>query len=179
MTFAIRAHRSGQHPYTSQDLARVLGQAVRNAIPGVTVKLDAPDRTIHVEVRGPRAYVFHEIMDGPGGLPLGSQGEVYALANVDAGMVATWLIMRRGCRAKVAGHAPVVAALRRWDPQLKTLQHVEEAELAALAADKRIPLVLPTRVPSPGNDRGVFLMYPLAGLSDGEVQALARRVRES
>jgi thiamine biosynthesis protein ThiI len=179
MTFAIRAHRSGQHPYTSQDLARVLGQAVRNAIPGVTVKLDAPDRTIHVEVRGPRAYVFHEIMDGTGGLPLGSQGEVYALAHDDAGMVATWLIMRRGCRAKVAGHAPVVAALRRWDPQLKTLQHVEEAELAALAADKRIPLVLPTRVPSPGNDRRVFLMNPLAGLSDEEVQALARRVRES
>jgi len=179
MTFAIRAQRSGQHPYTSQDLARVLGQVVRDAIPGVTVNLDAPDRTIHVEVRGPRAYVFHEIMDGPGGLPLGSQGEVYALANDDAGMVATWLIMRRGCRAKVAGHAPRVAALRRWDPQLKTLEHVEEAELSALAADKRVPLVLPTRVPSPGSGGGVFRMYPLAGLSDGEVQALARRVRES
>jgi len=178
-TFAIRAHRSGQHPYTSQDLARVLGQAVRDAIPGVAVNLGAPDWTIQVEVRGPRAYVFHEIVDGPGGLPLGSQGEVYAVAQDEAGMVATWLIMRRGCRAKVAGREPFVAALRLWDPRLDAFEHVAEAALEKLAADKGAPLVLSTRERSMRKGGRPFRMDPLAGLSDEDVEALARRVREA
>src|SRR2546427_7797528 len=105
-TFAIRPRRSGQHPYTSQDLARVLGRAVLGAIPGLTVDLDEPDVELNVEVRGPRAYVFHEIASGAGGLPLGSQGTVLAIADDEPGMVATWLVMRRGCRARVSGRDP-------------------------------------------------------------------------
>src|SRR3990172_11446756 len=116
MTFAIRPRRSGEHPYTSQDLARVLGQAVRDAIPRVSVDLGAPDRTIHVEVRGPPAYRFHEIADGPGGLPIGSQGEVLAAAEAETGVVATWLVMRRGGRPRVAGREPLVGALRGRGP---------------------------------------------------------------
>jgi len=179
MTFAIRAQRSGQHPYTSQDLARVLGQAVRDAIPGVVVNLGAPDRTIHVEVRGPRAYVFHEIVDGPGGLPLGSQGEVYAVAQDEAGMVATWLVMRRGCRAKVAGREPFVAALRRWDPRLDAFERVAGTQLSALAAEKGVPLVSPTRESPVRSGGEPFRIAPLAGLSAAEVEALARNVREA
>jgi len=179
MTFAIRAHRSGQHPYTSQDLARVLGQAIRDALPGVAVNLGAPDRTIHVEVRGPRAYVFHGIVDGPGGLPLGSQGEVYSIAQDEEGMVATWMIMRRGCRAKVAGREPFLAALRRWDPRLDTLDHVAGAKLAELAADKGVPLVWSTQEHSMRTSRGPFRLDPLAGLTDHEVHALALRILET
>lgn len=178
MTFAIRAHRSGTHPYTSQDLARVLGQAVRDAVPGVTVNLDAPDQTIHVEVRGPRAYVFREIVEGPGGLPLGSQGIVYSSADDAAGMVATWLIMRRGCRARVAGREPFLAALRRWDPRIELIGAMTEAQMAQLAADKHTPLVIATfAIERPRG--GALLLSPLTGLSDHEVEHLARRVRET
>lgn len=178
MTFAIRSRRTGEHPYTSQELARVLGQAVRDAVPGVVVDLEAPDRTIRVEVRGPRAYVFHEVINGPGGLPIGSQGDVFAAADDEAGMVATWLVMRRGCRARVAGQEPFVSALRRWDPRLEVVP-TQTDELPQLAGGKGVPLVWSSR-PGPRTEgRAPFLLDPLTGLSEGEVRDLARRVRET
>ena len=73
-TFALRTRRVGTHPFTSQDLARELGDVVRLAHPGVRVNLSHPDIEIHIEVRRNRAFVFQEIWPGPGGLPLGSQG---------------------------------------------------------------------------------------------------------
>ena len=178
MTFAIRPRRSGEHPYTSQDLARVLGQAVRDAIPRVSVDLGAPDRTIHVEVRGPRAYMFHEIADGPGGLPIGSQGEVLAAAEDETGMVATWLVMRRGCRPRVAGREPLVAALRAWDPGLQVLERTSGAQLLRLAVEKGMPVVLPSREGLTVGAKAPFVMTPLDGLSEDEVVALTRRIRD-
>ncbi len=179
MSFAIRARRSGQHPYNSQDLARVLGQAVRNAVPGAVVDLDAPDRELQVEVRGPRAYVFHEVVDGPGGLPLGSQGHVLAVAVDEAGMAATWLAMRRGCRARVAGRDSFLAVLRRWDPRLATLDPIPVLTLVRLAAEKREPLVLPTDEGLASGDDTPFVLRPLAGFTGDEVANLSRRIRES
>ncbi len=175
MSFAIRPRRSGQHPYTSQDLARSLGKAVQDAIPGLAVNLEAPDQELHVEVRGPRAYVFHGVDEGPGGLPLGSQGDVLAIADDVAGLVATWLVMRRGCRARVAGREPFLAALRAWDPKLEVLAESSSSALASLAASKGIPLVLPRATdPVPP---GVFALRPLAGLPGAEVEAIAARIR--
>lgn len=179
MTFAIRPSRSGQHPYTSRDLGRVLGQAVRDAVPGAEVDLDIPDREIHVEVRGPRAYVFRDISEGPGGLPLGSQGEVFANGEDEAGMVATWLVMRRGCRARVAGREPFLAALRSWNPRLESLEPMPVTHLVSLAAEKGIPLVLAQRDVGTEGDTGPFLLHPLVGLSDTEIARIAQRIREA
>ena len=178
MSFAIRPRRSGQHPYTSQELARVLGQAVRDAVPGATVDLDAPDREIHVEVRGPRAYVFHEVVGGPGGLPLGSQGTALAVAEDDVGMAATWLAMRRGCRPRVAGREPFLAALRAWDPKLASMEPMPVPSLLRLAAEKGEPLVLPSIEGLATGDATPLVLCPLVGLSGDEVAALARRIRD-
>ncbi len=174
-TFAIRARRSGNHPYTSQDLARALGKAVQEAIPGADVDLDAPDREIHVEVRGPRAYVFHEVVKATGGMPLGSQGEVLAIADDEAGMVAAWLVMRRGCRARVVGREPFLAALRQWDPRLEVLAGVPPSDLTGLAVGKGMSLVVPSRVG--GEVDGPLVLTPLAGLTAKEISHLAGTIR--
>lgn len=179
MSFAIRPRRTGQHPYTSQQLARVLGRAVQDAVPGLSVSLNAPDRELHVEVRQNKAYVFHETFDGPGGLPLGSQGEVHAIVEDEAAMVATWLVMRRGCRARVAGPEQFLTALRRWDPKLEVVDQERGAQLARLAAEKDIPLVGPSRMNSRTKQPTRFLIDPLVGLDDDEVRHLGRRVRET
>ena len=42
-TFALRTRRVGTHPFTSQDLARELGDAVRRAHPDARVNLSRPD----------------------------------------------------------------------------------------------------------------------------------------
>jgi thiamine biosynthesis protein ThiI len=185
MSFAVRPRRTGTHPYTSMDLAKEVGAAVLAARPGVRVDLGRPDFALHVEVRQDRAFVFHEIVPGPGGLPLDTQGRVVALVEDDGGMVAAWLMMKRGCRTIVAtrdGDA-WVDALGPWDPHLrhesvtglKDLPEVARRHRAhGIALGWRLEDVAARR--EKPFDRGVCF-YPIAGLADDELADLASRIR--
>ncbi|MFQ6075602.1 MAG: tRNA uracil 4-sulfurtransferase ThiI [Candidatus Bathyarchaeia archaeon] len=98
-TFAIRARRAGDHPYTSRDIEAEAGEAVLQSLAdrGVRVNLEAPDTTIHVEARPKAAYVYSRVLRGPSGLPYGSQGRLVALfsGGIDS-PVACWMMMKRG-----------------------------------------------------------------------------------
>ncbi|MFQ6136955.1 MAG: tRNA uracil 4-sulfurtransferase ThiI [Candidatus Hydrothermarchaeales archaeon] len=95
-TFAVRARRTGKHDFRSKDVAIELGAKIAQST-NAKVDLENPDKTIYVEVRDEDAYIFDEIIDGVGGLPLGSQGEVVSLISggIDS-PVATWMMMKRG-----------------------------------------------------------------------------------
>ncbi len=95
-SFAIRATRTGSHDFTSQDVAVAAGQAVVDAT-GAAVDLNSPDREIGVEVRDSRTFAYHAFVEGPGGLPYGSQGLVAAAVADQDDLQAAWLLMRRGC----------------------------------------------------------------------------------
>jgi len=99
MSFAVRARRSGVEGFSSQELAAAVGSAVLDRIPGARVDLSAPDYEISVEAREFGGLVYDEKIAGPGGLPYGTQGEVMTLLSegIDS-PVASWLMMRRGCR---------------------------------------------------------------------------------
>lgn len=98
-TFAIRARRAGTHPFTSQDVAREGGAAVLASPAGAhfKVNLEKPDLEVSVEVRDDKAYLFHETIRAPGGLPMGSQGRVVVLLKDLHSLVAAWLMLKRGC----------------------------------------------------------------------------------
>jgi thiamine biosynthesis protein ThiI len=100
-TFAVRARREGSHPYSSMDVQVQAGSRVfttrRDAGQPVEVDLDRPDFEVHIDIRQDQAFVFTQTLEGPGGLPVGSQGLVLALVSDEASFVATWLMMRRGC----------------------------------------------------------------------------------
>jgi thiamine biosynthesis protein ThiI len=95
-TFAIRPKRSGGS-ISSETIGREAGEAVRMAT-GAAVDLEDPELEIYVEARQDKAYLFTEILKGPGGLPLGSGGRMVALISggIDSS-VAAWMMMRRGC----------------------------------------------------------------------------------
>ena len=97
MSFAVRARRDSVSTYTSQSLAADVGSALYEAIPHLKVNLESPEYEIFIESRKEGALVYDERMNGPGGLPLGTQGRVVALlsAGIDS-PVASWLIMKRG-----------------------------------------------------------------------------------
>ncbi|MDI6888814.1 MAG: tRNA uracil 4-sulfurtransferase ThiI [Methanocellales archaeon] len=99
-SFAIRPHKAGKHPFSSEDIGRVCGAAVAERLKdrSVSVNLTSPDHEIFIEVRQDRAYVYYTIIKGVGGLPLGTQGKMVALISggIDS-PVAAWLMMRRGC----------------------------------------------------------------------------------
>ncbi|WP_292410851.1 MULTISPECIES: tRNA uracil 4-sulfurtransferase ThiI [unclassified Methanoculleus] len=99
MSFAVRARRSGVEGFNSQELAAAVGSAVLDRVPEARVDLTAPDYEIFVEARKFGGLVCDEKIRGPGGLPYGTQGEVMTLlsAGIDS-PVASWLMMRRGCR---------------------------------------------------------------------------------
>ena len=96
-TFAVRARRTGNDNFTSQTIERKVGEKVIE-ITGAKVDLDNPDKTLYIEVRQNKAYFFHERIECPGGLPLGSQGKVLVLfsGGIDS-PVAAWMMMKRGC----------------------------------------------------------------------------------
>ena len=98
MRFAIRAKRQGVEGYTSQQMGEVIGQAVADHMPDVTVDLDHPDYEIFVEAREFGGFVYDHRIGAPGGLPLGTQGRVCVLlsSGIDS-PVASWLMMKRGC----------------------------------------------------------------------------------
>ncbi len=96
--FAISCRRVGNHEFSSQEMAAFAGAVVVKKYSS-PVDLTNPELTIYLEVRDNDAYIFHEKIEGPGGLPLGTQGKVISL--VSSGIdspVATYLMMKRGCQ---------------------------------------------------------------------------------
>ena len=94
-TFAVRARRVGEHDFTSMDIARELGAALLKYSRGVDLR--NPEVEIGVEVRWNRAYIYTEVVEGYGGLPIGTEGRVISL--VSGGFdsaVAAWYMLKRG-----------------------------------------------------------------------------------
>jgi len=96
-TFRVEAHRSNtDFVECSMDINRRIG-AVLQRESGATVNLSSPDVTVRIEVVQGSVYVSSAVIQGVGGLPVGSSGSVVALlsAGIDS-PVASWRIMRRG-----------------------------------------------------------------------------------
>lgn len=136
-SYAVRARRTGDQPFTSMDIQREVGSAifVANAEKNLRVDLSHPDVEFFLEVRPDKAFFYQEVFPGPGGLPLGTQGRVTALLEAPESALALWLMMRRGCTVLPLALEPVSPALREalealsdWVPGLKvTLVPVPDA----------------------------------------------------
>ena len=100
-SFAVDARRADKElSFTSEDVAREGGTVIWETVEDEfepRVDLDDPDLTVGVEVRSERAFVYVDQVDGPGGLPLGSQEQVVALVSggIDS-PVAAYEAMTRG-----------------------------------------------------------------------------------
>ncbi len=185
-SFAVRARRTGQHPFSSQELARDLGGDLldRFAPLGLRVDLEQPDVELFVEVRGPRTYLYFDRTPGPGGLPLGVAGHLVAYVDGSRAALGAWLMMKRGCRVGLvvgAGGEPYAdTVLARYDPNVRRIAAPEGPEGWAAAVGELAEathadgVVLPIGVEAyPGvlgrwGDRVVF--SPTIGLTDAEVE---------
>ncbi|MDE2522802.1 MAG: tRNA 4-thiouridine(8) synthase ThiI [Methanocorpusculum sp.] len=97
MRFAVRARRQHVGGFTSQELARIVADAVWEKVPDFVVDLENPEYEIFVEAREYGGIVYDSRIPGQGGLPLGTAGKAMILlsAGIDS-PVAAWLMMRRG-----------------------------------------------------------------------------------
>jgi len=101
-SFRVTARRVGDHEFTSLDVERSLGAALLDAGAG-PVNLTAPEAVAYVEVRGDTVFLYDRIIEGPGGLPLGSEEPSLVLYSGGFDSTAAWwLIWRRGSPADAA-----------------------------------------------------------------------------
>lgn len=94
--FAAKVKRVGTHKFTSQELAKEIGDTLYEFSNGVD--LSSPEVTVNVEVRDKEAYLFTEKVEGVGGLPVDSSQKILCLFS--GGMdspVAAYNLMKRGC----------------------------------------------------------------------------------
>ncbi len=99
-SFAVRCKRVGSQDYSSTDIRKLLGQRVVDEFGeklGLSVDLRCPDVVLGIEVRDEEAFVYSEVIDGVGGMPLGTQPKLVGLfsGGIDSA-VACWLVMKRG-----------------------------------------------------------------------------------
>ncbi len=99
-TFAVRVRRTGNHDFTSQDVAVEVGREIKEKY-NLKVNLEKPDIELFVEVRDEKSYLFFEKIKGPGGLPAGTQGKILSLIRNRNDILALWYMLRRGCSAKL------------------------------------------------------------------------------
>lgn len=190
-SFAVRARRTGTHPFTSQELARDLGGDILDRWPDrrLTVDLERPAVELFVEVRGPRTYLYTDRRRGPGGLPLGVAGRVVALVDGPRGALGAYLMMKRGCRCAVVESGPGAAgpgrALGRFDPKVVVRAATDDADasLRTLADEvKADGIVLPLTVeeyPAARERWGERVIFsPTVGLTDEEVTGRWQGVEE-
>ncbi|MFC4769619.1 tRNA uracil 4-sulfurtransferase ThiI [Effusibacillus consociatus] len=97
-TFKVEARRANKmFPLTSPELSKVLGSHILKNVPLLSVDVHRPELTFTCEIREQEAYIYVEVIPGPGGLPVGSSGKALLLLSggIDS-PVAGWMAMKRG-----------------------------------------------------------------------------------
>ncbi len=96
-TFKVFARRARKnYPMESPEIVAKLGAAILEAFPEFKVDVHHPEIELNVEIRE-KICVYSEIIPGPGGMPLGTNGKAMLLLSggIDS-PVAGYMISKRG-----------------------------------------------------------------------------------
>ncbi|HBA62912.1 MAG TPA: tRNA 4-thiouridine(8) synthase ThiI [Lachnospiraceae bacterium] len=108
ITFKVEARRGRKsYPMRSMEINCDLGEAILDAFPEIRVDVHHPDVLLNVEVRE-EIYLYSEIIPGPGGMPVGTNGKAMLLLSggIDS-PVAGYMISKRGVGLEATYfHAP-------------------------------------------------------------------------
>lgn len=173
-SFAIRARRAGRHSFSSKTIAEEAGAAVKR-VTNAKVNLTNPHKEIFIETRSRNTYIFTEKIPGPGGVPLGTSGEVGAVLRGRKDVISCWLIMRRGCTLKVVSkRGELLRKIRRWHigRELKVVNTLDNSSIKAVIMsgepENRTKNIFPRE--------RVLILRPLDGLGSRELKKLAKIV---
>lgn len=182
-TFAVRARRSGGQKYTSMELAREAGSRILDdhGEMDIRVSLDRPDVEVFVEARERAAYIYGSYEQGPGGLPMGTQGSVACLVEKHDDLVIPWLMMRRGCNVVVGKTTEEdIESIRKWNARISIVRVEGLEQLLPIAAENRCSGVALNsdrlRASATMDKSGFAFFYPAAGMTAGELHALLSRI---
>lgn len=179
-SFAIRARREGNQGFSSQEVGIQAGSAVYKAAEAAgrtpKVNLSKPDLELHIDVRQDACYLFLDATEGPGGIPVSTQGKVVALLRNRNDALAAWFLLRRGCAVAPAGTMDdaLVAHLAGWGLSRPRWGAPEEAATSwdALALCSGETIADPI---APIGSGALPVLRPLYGLDPDERDRWMRR----
>ncbi len=96
--FRVTVNRRNKNfPITSQEFAPRLGELVLRGNADASVDLINYDTNIGVDIGSQYSYIYEEVIQGPGGMPVRTQGKGVALISggIDS-PVAAYLLLKRG-----------------------------------------------------------------------------------
>lgn len=107
-TFKVNSRRARKnYPMDSMELNAYVGEKLLDAFSELSVDVHEPDINLVIEVRD-KIFVYSEIIPGPGGMPVGTNGKAMLLLSggIDS-PVAGYMISKRGVKIDaVYFHAP-------------------------------------------------------------------------
>lgn len=96
-SFKVAARRARKsYPLDSMEINAILGEKILEVMPKMRVDVHKPDIMLNVEVRE-KIYIYSEIIKGPGGMPIGTNGKGMLLLSggIDS-PVAGYMVSKRG-----------------------------------------------------------------------------------
>jgi len=143
-TFAVKCRRTGSHPYSSVQVAALLGESILGLGKDLKVDLTNPQQVINVEIRDDLAIIYAKSIRGPDGFPVGTHEMLLGVVDETADSVlASWCMMKNSTLVNLrilAGWMPgnriraVVAPIdERYAGRLRSLQ----LQLAMYAAKSK------------------------------------------
>lgn len=178
-SFAIRAHRSGHHKFSSQTIAEEAGAAVKR-VTNARVNLGKPEHEIEIECRSRKTYIFTERIQCAGGLPVGSGGKAISILEKESDLIAAWLIMKRGISLIVIGKGKFALVLQKWNSgrelhtvDTKNLQKfIKEKEINAIVCSDKMPAALKKVV----KEQELLVLNPLTALTKQETAEMKVKI---
>ncbi len=164
-TFAVRCNRIGNHEYSSQDIEKNIGSSLLEKFAN-KVNLSKPDKTVSIDIRNKDAYLYTDIFQGSGGLPIGTAGKVGCFVENENDTIASWLFMKRGCEVVFSGKVELAKDLEKWNSG-KPLIFGEKENLPLIKGDTKLE-----------NWKDNTLTFrPLIGFSQKQTKSLMQRIK--
>ncbi len=158
---AVRASRSGEQPFSSQEIERSVGAALLQEFPGLKVNLSKPQKTINIELRKEKGICYVEETPCFGGLPPGAEGSIAMLfSGKQEELACAFLLLKRGCNIFPIGkdskaNQDTLAMLIPWNCG-RAFFITPEKGLKGLIAERDI---LAIAVPGTGTSKKDFESY--------------------
>lgn len=144
-SFAVSCQRlDKKFPANSMEFAKDLGEFIVKET-NAKVNLKNPDIKLYAEIIDGFVYLFTEKIRGPGGLPLGIEGNVIVIIKDESSLLAALFMMKRGCDVFcVAKEEFNIDLLKKYNygSKVKLKSIKSDKELEDFAKEKRSKAII-------------------------------------
>ncbi|MBI4739762.1 hypothetical protein HY772_09590 [Candidatus Woesearchaeota archaeon] len=178
-TFRVATKRiNKKFPLTSMELNALLGEKLLERFP-LRVQLTKPELVLGVEIYD-RAYLFTETHAGVGGLPVGVSGKVAVKVDGPFGLLAAFLMQKRGCETVIIALRDVdVSSLQRFAPEKLTVHAVSPEEVRKVVLEEGVYALVDALMELPKRQedgvKELVNLHPLVALNNEQVRAACKR----